>query len=215
MSAADEFAGIGFAMGSVRGARSFEIDKLGRLTGVVHKQVWTPDENHAECRKRDDPYAVALQQLNMYNYTFALNTYTSHSSAIQKWFNGSAPQPSERVEADIPEPPKHSLDTCVCGFYGYYDGSNDYHKPEYVSGVIEGYGETLIGTRGFRCMKARIVAIHIPDTVPNHTRSLVTRNYNTTPSFPTFESMVAEYPPDGGGHEVTPDTDPEFWTRNV
>lgn len=44
-----EFAGYGFAAGDVRGTRSWRVDTLGRLTGVVHQKVWRPGENVAEC----------------------------------------------------------------------------------------------------------------------------------------------------------------------
>lgn len=62
--------------------------------------------------------------------------------------------------------PDHSLSKCTHGFYGYLDGHNDYlHSwsagtPQ-VGAVVEGYGETLIGTRGFRSMKCRVVAVAI------------------------------------------------------
>jgi len=49
----DEFSGLDFAAGVLTGARSFRIDKLGRLTGVNVPQVWTPGENTASCRKDD------------------------------------------------------------------------------------------------------------------------------------------------------------------
>lgn len=49
---------------------------------------------------------------------------------------------------------------CGCGFWAYW-------QPEAVdrsgvSGVVEGFGRTLIGTRGFRAEKARIVALTKP-----------------------------------------------------
>ena len=51
MGNGSQFDGIGFAPGVVRGARAFDIDELGRLVGVTHRQVWIPGENIAECRK--------------------------------------------------------------------------------------------------------------------------------------------------------------------
>lgn len=55
--------------------------------------------------------------------------------------------------------------TCHCGFYAYYRDSTSYHipySPRTVSGVIEGWGRTTIGRLGFRCEKARIVALVAP-----------------------------------------------------
>jgi hypothetical protein len=53
----------------------------------------------------------------------------------------------------------HYYETCSCGFYAYLNGFNEYNHATRVTGVIEGYGETLIGSRGFRAQKARILAI--------------------------------------------------------
>lgn len=53
-----------------------------------------------------------------------------------------------------------TIDLCSCGFYAYYDTV----KPIFqVGGVIEGYGETAVGTKGFRCSKAKILALWFPD----------------------------------------------------
>ena len=206
----DEFSGIdqmiepamqeaGFAVGVVRGVRSFKIDKLGRLTGVNYQAVWMPGENHAECRANGTDFLHALWRT---------------SAQIQaKYAFGASSIPETAPHIDLNSP--HPMNSCRHGFYAYYDGSDDYHQPGYVSAVVEGYGETVIGTRGFRSMKARIVALHIPDDVAQHLRRTVTRNYPEVPVFDTFEQMVSEVPPDSAGNEPTPDTDPDFWTRSA
>ena len=54
---------------------------------------------------------------------------------------------------------------CACGFWAYWTtaaSGNPHNFQLPVLGVIEGYGKTLIGEKGFRCAKARIVALHIP-----------------------------------------------------
>lgn len=71
----------------------------------------------------------------------------------------------ERVWEVIGGKPPHDYATCSCGFYAYLNGVNDYIQPERVVGVIEGYGETLIGKRGFRASKAKILAL--APVVPN------------------------------------------------
>lgn len=187
-----EFDALGLALGVVTGARAFNVDSLGRLTGIHYRQVWRPGENVAECRKKDDPYG-----LSSFAFTFL--------------YGGSEPvaQPKPKL------PLQHSRETCACGFYGYYDGSNDYHDKGRVSGVIEAYGDVLIGTRGFRAAKARIVALRIPKSVPDRVAALVRRNYAGVPFFPTFSAMVAEFPPDAGGMESSPTSDPDFWTRVI
>lgn len=109
----------------------------------------------------------------------------------------------------------HSIADCAHGFYGYYEGSNDFYEAGRVMAVVEGYGETIVGTRGFRASKARIVALHIPSDVKLGRRQLIARNYPGIPIFESFDAMVSEFPPDDGGHGLNPDTDPDFWTREA
>lgn len=111
--------------------------------------------------------------------------------------------------------PAHSLAECGHGFYGYYEGSNDYYEPGRVMGVVEAYGETVIGTRGFRASKARIVALHMPSELSIGTHRLVARNYPDVPVFDSFDAMVAEFPPDDGGEGISPANDADFWTREA
>lgn len=230
-----EFGGIGFALGTVRGARSFQVDKLGRLTGVSYSQVWRPGENDAECRKAD-------ASIGSFGFTFDFSRYGARyfGSTIASPIPAPAVTPSmfERAKSLFtsaslpvdqplvvraieapkpvePEKPKHNLESCACGFYGYYDGSDDYHKSGYVSAVVEGYGETVIGTRGFRAYKARIVALRIPKSVPVRSAALVARNYPNVPLFTSFKQMVEEFPPDAGGMDLNPESDPDFWTRSI
>lgn len=225
----EEFSGIGFAPGVVRGVRSFHIDKLGRLTGVVHHQVWRPGENGAECRKEEDPYPRGITINGVlgslgatYSFvpsTWGMGTPSSSPATIQvipdaKVGQQSLPAVVSEPSGPVPKPP-HKFGDCTCGFYGYYDGSNDYRDEDRVNGVVEGYGETVIGTRGFRAMKARIVALHIPDSVRDQYVSFVARNYKDIPFFSSFKDMVAEFPPDGGELAVTPETDPDFWDRSI
>jgi hypothetical protein len=261
----EEFSGVDFAAGTVRGTRSFKVDKLGRLTGVAYEQVWAPGENHAECLKGEDHFSkqlAALRQSFSFDYTIPFGSTAlgkgasatgANSVAIGRGVGPALPKRSwidavlgapattaaiedavtkakaeeefrleeerkekERLAAEEEERRKRdTLADCSHGFYGYYDGSNDYYKAGMVMGVIEGYGETVIGTRGFRCMKARIVAIRIPKHVPDRLRKLVIRNYPDLPVFDTFKAMVAEFPPDDAGSGITPDTDPDFWTRTI
>lgn len=162
------FSGKEFAANSVKGARSFRIDALGRLTGVSFKKVWMPGENTSECL---------------------------------------AGVPHK--DGKFPE--------CKCGFYGYYEGSNDFHDKGMVSAVVEGYGDAVIGTSGFRVTKARILALTINDHVPAALARLVRRNYSEIPMFESFARMLTEYPADFELDEkpiASPD-EPDFWTRDA
>lgn len=57
---------------------------------------------------------------------------------------------------------------CTCGFYAYFDGSDDYMSSMAAPGlpgearveaIVEGYGACVVGSRGFRAEKLRLVAI--------------------------------------------------------
>lgn len=177
-----------FAAGVVTGTRSFDVDNLGRLIGVSYRSVWTPGENAAKCLKRDDSW--------MFQIVLGPN---------------GTPQRVPEESRDEP----HSIVDCSHGFYGYYEGSNDYYESGRVMGVVEAYGETVIGSRGFRASKARIAALHIPADIRYGTRRLIARNYPAIPTFDSFDAMVAEFPPDDAGNGLTPETDPDFWTRKA
>lgn len=204
-----EFTGLGLAPGVVRGTRSFSVDAYGRLTGVTHRQVWTPGENNAECRKRDDPYG----QFTISISSMATSYIYGNGGVIDGRRNGkqqTSPPESEK-------PLEHTYAECACGFYGYFDGSDDFHDEKRVSAVVEGYGETVIGTRGFRAKKARIVALTVREGLDELTESMVRkvrRNYRDVPTFDSFDVMVAEFAPDYG-LEPSPDTVDDFWTRDA
>ena len=173
------FSNVGLALGSVRGARSWvvrigEQPEKGLLSGLYYPQTWYPGENLAMCRKQPPSQGM-------------------HPNAVPQRAKG----PQEITTGHLGE--------CLCGFYAFYDGSNDFYDAEsthwtsdiIVAGMVEGYGETLIGTRGFRCTKARIVALMIRpeqsiyDTVLEH--------YPGVPVFHDFSAMIREFPTDDGG----------------
>jgi hypothetical protein len=55
-----------------------------------------------------------------------------------------------------------------CGFWAYYASTGRAHTGQ-VTGVIEGYGKTTLGSKGFRCEKAKVVALAVDDgwSIPN------------------------------------------------
>jgi hypothetical protein len=60
------------------------------------------------------------------------------------------------LEHDVPD------SGCGCGYWAYWDppaAPNPHDVDVPVLGVVEGYGRTLIGERGFRCAKARIAGL--------------------------------------------------------
>lgn len=159
----EHFEGAGFTIQPVYGARAFDTDQNGFLTGITYRAPWAVGPNHASC------------------------------------CTTGTPKPEDLV------PPDHGLGACQRGnghgFYGYFDGSNNYRSIGRVEAVIKGIGETVIGSRGFRTATAEIVALFIPSVrVTTRARyELMVDRYAGIPVFPTFEAMVAEFPPDVGG----------------
>jgi hypothetical protein len=48
---------------------------------------------------------------------------------------------------------------CRCGFYAYHVKRDGGDFSGAVDGIVEGYGVVTVGSKGFRCQKARILAL--------------------------------------------------------
>ena len=189
------FGGSGSTEKPVIGLRNWRIDSLFRLTGVVYKDsVWVPGENNAVCRRI--PRAG-----------YAAGGYTLTIQVAANWAGHTSTAPV--LPAD------HDMDDCLHGFYAYYDGSRDYHERGDVTGVIQGYGETVVGTKGFRCMKARILAVKFSGSIPEMVRHRISDHYPEVAVFKSLDHMLAEYPTDVGGLEYRPENDTDFWTKEA
>ena len=60
--------------------------------------------------------------------------------------------------------------SCGCGYWGYWGVQRHelgHARSLPVFGVIKGFGKTLTGPHGFRCAKARILAVHLPLIIGN------------------------------------------------
>lgn len=132
-----------FAPGSVFGHRWWAYRPHGGppLKGMY--APWGAGENHAVCLNR--------------------------TAYLYSWSGGGVACLGDVQYSTSPgknhEPPDED---CSCGFYAFW-GSHT--SPPvvvaqnalavHVTGVIEGYGATLMGDYGFRCQKARIVGLHV------------------------------------------------------
>lgn len=182
-----EFTGeYEFAVGSVRGARRFSVDTSSYLCGQSMSSFrWQPGVNVAECRYNEyhnlpalgnspiprppSPTGLITSQTPLqFHSTQNFNFHsTQNSNPIQGIHNALQYARQRQVannylaqaqsitwEADV-DP------SCMCGYWAYWDypkfGENG------VVGIIEGWGKTLIGDEGFRCQKAKIVALVLPD----------------------------------------------------
>lgn len=171
----NDFGGVDLALGSVLGWRDFGLTTEGVLTPITHSGQgdWMPGENLATC----GAYVHAKQVGEQGDLTDE-----EYREKKREW-------------ADT-----HSMDECEHGFYAYFDGSRQqYTSGPKVRGVIEGYGEVLIGTLGFRAMKAKILALSVAphDGMWKLDQFFVERLRANYPNVPLFESelaMRAEFP---------------------
>lgn len=151
----------------------------GWLTGHYYRQVFDPVEvNTAQCRK-DGGYKAFPSKVDS----------PLRAPMMPDW--GVYPEFTK----------EHMLD-CSCGFYAFYNQSNDYNpfsKPNLglVSGVIEGFGQVLVGPRGFRCQRCQLVALHIPKNYPPQFEAVIER-YKNVPMFSNAHDMVFEFPCEDG-----------------
>lgn len=172
-----DYDGIDFAIGSVRGFRRWKVDVTGILAPVTYSGsgTWGPGENVSVCSCH--PNADQVPKIDG-------EEYKARNERISEW----------RASATFEE--------MKCGFYAYFDGHDDggYGSTEPgVSGVVEGYGEVLIGTKGFRARKARIIALAVPDfqgiwKLDEFVVDKIRANYPKVPLFASEMAMRAEFP---------------------
>jgi hypothetical protein len=106
---------------------------------------------------------------------------------------------------------RHHFDpTCQCGFWAYYEHS--FSSNGRVPGVIEGYGRTTVGTKGFRSEKARVLALARKnsgwDPMPRVQWERLQQLYPEAEFFDRRRDMVAAYPSVLGWDSPSE----EFWT---
>lgn len=129
-----------FVAGSLFGMRAFGVTKRGQLVGPSFSTVWKDGENEAVCMQFREPDLYGFDPTTAHPFRPPLKVRLNHLAHMHKVANQE----------------------CGCGFYAYYRGVNDYHRSWTIQGIIEGYGTCTVGPRGFRCSKAKIVALVNP-----------------------------------------------------
>lgn len=181
-----KFTGLEFAAGSLRGVR-----------------VWTIQPTFSQ---RDGHRLVG-------SYHGVWHEGENHAKCLVN--QNRLPTSEQREPCTLVEP------SCQCGFYAYWTwrpkdyGYTAFYYAPYVAGVIEGYGKTVMGDLGFRCEKARILALApvrpawmSPDMLRNRMlalRRVINDRHPGVPLFESIDAMLAAFPPDdppegaGGG----------------
>ncbi len=202
----------------VVGVRVFRVDDMGRLRGVTHQDIWRPGENTAAChapgpRMPSRPMGPVSLQNQPWYLTFddPFHTAKSQRRAARK-ADVRMKEWEEECRRIRDEWKGHGLDKCEHGFWAYYTPQGRFASADTVYAVVEGFGECVIGTKGFRASKARIVALSLPPTTNEmygYQLSLVQRNYPHVPTYPSLTRMLAEHP-----LSRNPEPDGEdFWTE--
>lgn len=135
--------------GSIRGTRSFRVTDDGQLTGVVYEIPWEPGENKA----MHVPYSILFSGAGQTNAKMPPNWLAIAAATLL--------DAGEHITGNH----KVASLKCHCGFYAYFTGADEYHREGTVSGIVEGYGRVVAGNKGFRCEKAKLVALVAPKSV--------------------------------------------------
>jgi hypothetical protein len=138
------FDGFPLTLGSIISLRSFRLTPSGQLTGVVKRRNWHEHENTATCEYR-------VHRGDKYQESCYTHYATKDSCPDDHFYHAD-----KDSHGDVPEP------NCHCGFWSYNGDypENRFSVPlETVSGVVEAYGRTVVGMKGYRSEKARILAL--------------------------------------------------------
>lgn len=172
MSSRGEFGdGLPLELGSLIGRRKFNIGTRGELTPLSYGDMWRGGENIAKCAAYAPPKGTP--ELAEHE---AAEDYAERNRITQEWRNNG-----------------HGLDVCDHGFWAYWDNGQTEYRHDTLDAVIEGYGEVLIGTKGFRCMKAKILAVSFQSerehwVLSEHVKEMIKQNY---PNVMFYESTLA------------------------
>lgn len=202
--------GMDFALGDVRGLRLWkpqwtdETQTGVRLKSIFREYYWTEDVMEADCSNMMGPLAKESGRRLHIRLADCIQNHKHdyHDNRFQPGTPGCSRPHQDGID------PLHT-----CGFYAYTAISdNPYLESNHglhVEGVVQGFGRTIIGTKGFRCGKARILAVVLPHHVTatkiqplsKYDAELheavddgVRATYPHIPVFSTREDMLREFP---------------------
>lgn len=135
---------VPFVAGSVYGLRAFHVSGDGELLGCSFRIPWVDGENEALCLANNAAFPERRP------FWWSLETVYNTP-------------PARRAVAPRPIGKEHPLTGCECGFWAYKTMQNTYRSTYHAAGIIQGYGRVIVGEKGYRVQRARIVALHLPD----------------------------------------------------
>jgi len=109
---------------------------------------------------------VGVRGFNLGYFRNYGNRLTGYSFSHEPWLDG---ENVARCGVSDKMPRNHDIADCSHGYWAYFDDIEEGSGPSQTDykGIITGYGRTVIGTKGFRCSKAKVEALYIP-TIKNH-----------------------------------------------
>lgn len=234
-----QYSGIDFAVGEVHGIRTWLVDDYGRLRArhASAAAPWRPGPNTAVCLSNHSSGGRAVHVIEdpegkdrrvarvepgpQSQARFGASAVLTNSASMLDfsitWHDKSTSVvPTLLTRCDpheaIPD------ERCTCGFYAYTVPVADLRRASAVDGqvlgVIRGSGLTVIGTKGFRCARAEVLALLDP-AVDAHDASYaawlsqrLAAVYPDVPLLPSREALWAFAPIESA--LPAPSTD-EFW----
>lgn len=179
------------------GLRSWKVTPDGKLTGITYSsEAWQDGENVATCKGG-----------------ITSNVLTNLFGVPEDAISDLAWETRSRYENEWKT--SHGLNSpdCKHGYYSFlrqdlesygsfrpYAGHYFNRSVPTLLGVIEGYGETLIGSLGFRTMKARILALsfegnpEIAFRIKKSVAGKIRERYPSTEFFDYDAELTSNYP---------------------
>lgn len=165
-----------FVMGQIFGLRGWNFDRKGRLVGVSHAEVLKPGVNTASCsraeselrdwewerREWEQRNSVRGSLIKPLTYPGSGRYYLDDDGSVQSGY-AIDPHVGSYNRTPPPEkPPVHNRSQCTCGYYAYFSSHSSESKWGEIQGVIRAFGNSTIGSKGFRAEKSELVALTVP-----------------------------------------------------
>jgi hypothetical protein len=225
----NDFAGkeYEFAVGSLQGLRAWNIDDKGRLHGVTHKEVWRPGENVSVCKRVTEVACPKAERDRARKAEAGRESKKKRRNRDEVTFYVSPSLDADGTPSIACGDPTcvngryhtvasaHRFDpSCQCGFWAYDEAS--FTAQGEIVGVIDAYGKTTIGTKGFRAEKARILGLSRKDRSGDElSRSALFRLATLYPEVQFYDDLDALIDAHDGVLKTWGEVDEGFWLTPV
>lgn len=173
--------------GTLLGLRGFALTDDGYLRGVTYTVPWTTGWNDAVCLVARRVHGRPSTPRPGFAHPIWGHVHDASHGCL---FPLDPGEPVEFEDDWEPDPCQGLEPDCACGFYAYYDQqtgrTSGYGN---IRGVIEAAGKCVVGPKGFRAARARIVAVVQPKDFKPRLSGVKQREIN---SLRTLVSLLVE-----------------------